>query len=127
MDRTSAISVVNSEAETVSAAAHDVGHTAEPYYDVFVAMQKHAAYRRLDAHLMGLVTDRAAEFAGLSPREQAAVAWVEAVISSGKTQSSDGAYAALRRHFDEAAIAKLTALAGAASARTKLGGSKRVS
>jgi alkylhydroperoxidase family enzyme len=65
------------------------------------------------------------EFAHLTPREQAAVAWVEAVISSGKTQSSDGAYAALRKHFDEAAIAKLTALAGTASARAKLGAPRR--
>ena len=127
MDRTNAISVTNpeAEAETVSVPDRDTGHPAEPYYDVFVAMQKRAAHRRLDEHLADLVTDRAAEFAALSPREQAAVAWVEAVISSGKTQSSDGAYAALRRHFDEAAIAKLTALAGAASARTRLGTPRR--
>jgi alkylhydroperoxidase family enzyme len=72
-----------------------------------------------------LVTDRAEAFAALTPREQAAIAWVEAVISSGKTQSSDGAYAALRKHFDEAAIAKLTALAGTASARAKLGAARR--
>ena len=98
---------------------------AVPYFEVFAAMQKSAQHRRLDDDLAHLVTDRAAEFATLTPREQAAIAWVEAVISSGKTQSSDGAYAALRKHFDESAIAKLTALAGTASARAKLGGARR--
>jgi alkylhydroperoxidase family enzyme len=96
-----------------------------PYFEVFTAMQKNARHRRLDDDLAHLVTDRAAEFAALTPREQAAIAWVEAVISSGKTQSSDGAYAALKKHFDETAIAKLTALAGTASARAKLGSARR--
>ena len=124
MDRTNAIFISNPEAEPLSAGP-DAGHTAAPHFEVFVAMQKHAVHRRLDDHLAELVTDRAKEFAALTPREQAAIAWVEAVISSGKTQSSDGAYAALRKHFDEAAIAKLTALAGTASARAKLGAYKR--
>ena len=97
---------------------------AEPYFDVFVAMQKRAEHRKLDEALAGLVTDRALAFAALTPREQAAIAWVEAVISSGKPQSADGVYQALRRHFDDAAIAKLTALAGTASARAKLGTSR---
>ena len=108
MDRTNAIYVASPEAEPA------------PYFEVFAAMQKRAQYRRLDEDLVHLVSDRAAEFAALTPREQAAIAWVEAVISSGKTQSADGAYQALRRHFDEAAIAKLTALAGTVSARAKL-------
>jgi alkylhydroperoxidase family enzyme len=98
---------------------------AVPYFEVFAAMQKSAQHRRLDDDLAHLVSDRAAEFASLTPREQAAIAWVEAVISSGKTQSSDGAYAALRKHFDASAIAKLTALAGTASARAKLGAARR--
>jgi alkylhydroperoxidase family enzyme len=123
MDRTSAIFVRNPEAEPLSVS--DARDTTAPHFEVFVAMQKHAVHRRLDDHLAELVTDRAKEFAALTPREQAAIAWVEAVISSGKTQSSDGAYAALRKHFDEAAIAKLTALAGTASARAKLGAAKR--
>ena len=121
MDRTNAIIVANPEAEPLSVA--DATSTA-PYFEVFAAMQKSARYRRLDEELVHLVTDRATEFAALTPREQAAVAWVEAVISSGKTQSADGAYQALRKHFDEAAIAKLTALAGTASARAKLGAMK---
>jgi len=121
MDRTNAIVIANPEYEPISAAHVDPGAAAAPHFEVFVAMQKHAVHRRLDDHLAELVTDRAKAFANLTPREQAAIAWVEAVISSGKTQSSDGAYAALRKHFDEAAIAKLTALAGTASARAKLG------
>jgi alkylhydroperoxidase family enzyme len=122
MDRTNAIFISNPDSEPLSA-----GDTSDstPHFEVFVAMQKHAVHRRLDDHLAELVSDRASAFAALTPREQAAIAWVEAVISSGKTQSSDGAYAALRKHFDEAAIAKLTALAGTASARAKLGASKR--
>jgi alkylhydroperoxidase family enzyme len=88
-------------------------------------MQKRGTGRPLDSQLMDLVTNRATTFATLSPREQAAIAWVEAVISSGKPHSADGAYAALRRFFDEAAIAKLTALAGIASARAKLGAWRR--
>lgn len=110
-----------SEHEVPDSSAEAEPSPAEPYFDVFVAMQKRAEHRKLDDALAGLVTDRALEFAALTPREQAAIAWVEAVISSGKTQSSDGAYRALRKHFDEAAIAKLTALAGTASARAKLG------
>ena len=125
MDRANAIFVSNPEAEPISLAGMDVSGAASPHFEVFVAMQKHANYRRLDEHLVDLVTDRAEAFAGLTPREQAAIAWVEAVISSGKTQSSDGAYAALRKHFDEAAITKLTALAGTASARAKLGALRR--
>ncbi len=119
MDKANAIYIAAQDTVPLAGAAED------PHYEVFAAMQKRAAYRRLDAHLAELITDRATEFAGLTPREQAAVAWVEAVIASGKTQSSDGAYAALRKHFDEAAIAKLTALAGTASARAKLGSVKR--
>lgn len=99
-----------------------VADSAAPHFDVYLALQKHAGQRSLDDHLAELVSDRAQAFATLTPREQAAIAWVEAVISSGKTQSSDGAYAALRKHFDGAAIAKLTALAGTASARAKLRG-----
>ncbi len=118
MDRTNTIYIAAQD--TVPLAGAD-----DPHYEVFAAMQKHTAYRRLDEHLAELVTDRATEFAGPTPREQAAIAWVEAVISSGKTQSSDGAYAALKKHFDEAAIAKLTALAGTASARAKLRFAKR--
>jgi alkylhydroperoxidase family enzyme len=118
MDRTNAIFVASAEAEPLTAAE---ATSAAPYFEVFAAMQKSAKYRRLDEDLVHLVSDRAAAFAALTPREQAAVAWVEAVISSGKTQSSDGAYAALKKHFDAAAIAKLTALAGTASARAKLG------
>ena len=117
------------KANEIFIADHDALETATaeavPYFEVFAAMQKSAQHRRLDDDLAHLVTDRAAEFATLTPREQAAIAWVEAVISSGKTQSSDGAYAALRKHFDESAIAKLTALAGTASARAKLGGARR--
>ncbi|HVO02789.1 MAG TPA: hypothetical protein VMT54_11340 [Candidatus Cybelea sp.] len=103
----------------------DAARSSAPYFDLFVAMQKRGSQRPLDRALVDLVTDRATEFATLTPREQAAVAWVEAVISSGKTQSSDGAYAALRQHFDEAAVARLTAIAGTASARAKLGAAKR--
>jgi len=125
MDRTNAILVSNPEAELVSAGDDAGSDRRGPHFEVFVAMQKHAAYRRLDADLADLVTDRAEQFAALTPREQAALAWVEAVISSGKTQSSDGAHAALRKHFDEAAIVKLTALAGTASARAKLGTLRR--
>jgi hypothetical protein len=118
MDRTNLISLPDRDSEPLSsdAAAGDA-----PYFDLYVAMQKNARHRRLDDDLAHLVSDRAAAFAALTPREQAAVAWVEAVISSGKTQSSDGAYRALRQYFDEAAIAKLTALAGTASARARLG------
>jgi alkylhydroperoxidase family enzyme len=125
MDRVNADFVADHEAAPASADDVAVSRASEQYFDVYVAMQKRAAYRRLDDRLAELVTDRATEFAALTPREQAALAWVEAVISSGKTQSSDGAYAALRRHFDEAAIAKLTALAGTASARAKLGAPHR--
>jgi len=125
MDRTNAIFIANPEHEPISAADAEPSGAGAPHFEVFVAMQKHAVHRRLDDHLAELVTDRAKEFAALTPREQAAIAWVEAVISSGKTQSSDGAYAALRKHFDEAAIAKLTALAGTASARAKLGSPRR--
>jgi alkylhydroperoxidase family enzyme len=125
MDRTDGIFIANPEHEPLSLAEVQATDAAAPYFDLLVAMQKSAKYRRLDDHLAELVTDRAKEFASLTPREQAAIAWVEAVISSGKTQSSDGAYAALRKHFDEAAIAKLTALAGTASARAKLGTSRR--
>jgi alkylhydroperoxidase family enzyme len=125
MDRTNTIFVANPDAEPLSARGLDASSAAAPHFEVFVAMQKHAAHRRLDEHLADLVTDRAKEFAALTPREQAAIAWVEAVISSGKTQSSDGAYAALRKHFDEAAITRLTALAGTASARAKLGALRR--
>ncbi|MDQ7248670.1 hypothetical protein [Dongia sedimenti] len=123
MDRTNAIFIANPEHEPIADA--EPAGTEAPHFEVFVAMQKRAVHRRLDDHLAALVRDRAAAFAGLTPREQAAVAWVEAVISSGKTQSADGAYAALRKHFDEAAIAKLTALAGTASARAKLGSANR--
>ena len=107
------------------AAEPEVSGAETPYFDVYLAMQKSAKHRRLDENLAHLVTDRAAEFAALTPREQAAIAWVEAVISSGKTQSSDGAYAALKKHFDESAIAKLMALAGTASARARLGAVQR--
>ncbi len=106
MDRTTGIYIANPEHEPLSLAEVHATEASAPYFDVFVAMQKHAVHRRLDDHLAELVSDRAKEFAALTPREQAAIAWVEAVISSGKTQSSDGAYAALRRHFDEAAINK---------------------
>ena len=122
MDRANAIIVSNPAAEPLSVAD---ATSAAPYFEVFAAMQKSAKYRRLDDDLAHLVSDRAAAFAALTPREQAAIAWVEAVISSGKTQSADGAYQALRRHFDEAAIAKLTALAGTASARAKFGAARR--
>jgi alkylhydroperoxidase family enzyme len=122
MDRSSAIFLADHDAAPASAIDAEVSRAGEQYFDIYVATQKRAAHRRLDDKLVDLVTDRATEFAALTPREQAAVAWVEAVISSGKTQSSDGAYAALRKHFDEAAIAKLTALAGTASARAKLRG-----
>jgi alkylhydroperoxidase family enzyme len=125
MDRTKGIFIANPEHEPLSLAGVHATDAAAPYFDLYVAMQKHAVHRRLDDHLAELVTDRAKEFAALTPREQAAIAWVEAVISSGKTQSADGAYAALRKHFDEAAIAKLTALAGTASARAKLGTARR--
>ena len=111
MDRTTAIVVAERDA------------IDEPYFEVFAAMQKRGLQRRLDAPLVDLIIDKATVFATLTPREQAAIAWVEAVISSGKPQSSDGAYAALRRYFDEAAIVKLTALAGTASVRAKLGAS----
>jgi hypothetical protein len=125
MERTNAIVVAEPDAIEASPGAGEATRSAEPYFEVFVAMQKRGLERRLDAPLVDLITDRAMDFAALTPREQAALAWVEAVISSGKTQSSDGAYAALRRHFDDAAIAKLTALAGTASARAKLGAAKR--
>lgn len=114
MDRTSAIYIARDDALAASA---DEG---EPYFEVFQAIQKRGR-SRLDAALADLVADRAATFAALTPREQAAVAWVEAVISSGKPQAADGTFAALRQHFDDAAIAKLTALAGTMSARAKLG------
>jgi hypothetical protein len=122
MDRANGI-FISPDHDSLDSAATETGVSgaAEPHFEVFVAMQKHAAHRRLDTDLVELVSDRAEAFAALSPREQAALAWVEAVISSGKTQSSDGAYAALRRHFDAPAIA----LAGAASARAKLGASRR--
>lgn len=120
MDRANAIFIADPENEALLKAG-DAGGAAEPYFDVFLAMQKRDGHRRLDQELMDLVTERAAEFAALTPREQAALAWVEAVISTGKSQAADGAYAALKRHFDDAAIAKLTALAGTASARAKLG------
>jgi alkylhydroperoxidase family enzyme len=121
MDKANVIFIA--DPETADLASPEQGHAEEgvPYFELYLAMQKNAKHRRLDEDLAHLVTDRAAEFAALTPREQAAIAWVEAVISSGKTQSSDGAYAALRKHFDESAIAKLTALAGTASARAKLG------
>ena len=120
MDRTNAIQIAPDViSPELPAAASDA-----PHYEVFVAMQKRGEERRLDTELAALIADRAMDFAGLTPREQAAIAWVEAVISSGKTQSSDGAYAALRRHFDAAAIAKLTAIAGTASARTRLRAAK---
>ena len=125
MDKTNVIFIADPDALEASAAEPVVNGADAPYFEVFAAMQKSAKHRRLDEELVHLVSDRAAEFATLTPREQAAIAWVEAVISSGKTQSSDGAYAALRKHFDEAAIAKLTALAGTASARAKLGSSQR--
>ena len=125
MDRANAIFIANPDHEPLSLGEVESGPNREPYFDVFLAMQKRATHRRLDDAIAELVTDRAKEFAALTPREQAAIAWVEAVISSGKTQSSDGAYAALRKHFDEAAITKLTALAGTASARAKLGAVKR--
>ena len=128
MDKTDAIFALDHEtafASPVDAEAAQDGSAAEPSFDFFIAMQKRGTGRPLDTRLVDLITDRAASFAALSPREQAAIAWVEAVISSGKTQSSDGAYAALRKHFDEAAITKLTALAGTASARAKLGAVKR--
>jgi alkylhydroperoxidase family enzyme len=125
MDRTGSIFITDSDSADVSAADVSPSDSAAPHFEVFVAMQKSARHRRLDEQLVDLVTDRAEAFAALTPREQAAIAWVEAVISSGKTQSSDGAYAALRKHFDEAAIAKLTALAGTASARAKLGAARR--
>ena len=115
MDKTNAIYIVDPDALESSDAE------AAPYFEVFAAMQKSAQHRRLDDDLAHLVSDRAAAFATLTPREQAAIAWVEAVISTGKTQAADGAYAVLKRHFDDAAIAKLTALAGTASARAKLG------
>ena len=125
MDRANAAFIADHEAAPASSDDAIVSRATEQYFDVFVAMQKRAVHRRLDDHLVDLITDRAMAFAALTPREQAAIAWVEAVISSGKTQSSDGAYAALRKHFDEAAIAKLTALAGTASARAKLGSPRR--
>jgi len=121
MDRTSASAIFNAEPEAAAGTDAEASYGGEPYFDVFMAMQKRASHRRLDAPLVALVTDRAAEFAALTPREQAALAWVEAVISTGKSQAADGAYAALKRHFDDAAITKLTALAGTASARAKLG------
>src|SRR5215510_9928394 len=126
MDRTNAIYIAGrEEADRLESHVESSRPDGTPYFEVFMAMQKSATHRRLDENLEHLITDRATAFAGLTPREQAAIAWVEAVISSGKTQSSDGAYAALRKHFDEAAIAKLTALAGTASARAKLGGTHR--
>lgn len=125
MDQTNASFAIDHDTHEPAADIADAAGRHEPFYEVFLAMQKYGAQRRLDAGLVDLVTDKAREFAGLTPREQAALAWVEAVISSGKTQTSDGAYAALRRHFDDASIAKLTALAGTASARAKLGAGKR--
>ncbi len=122
MDQTHLAFTADPETDGVAASHTEAHEAGAPYFDLYLAMQKSARHRRLDDDLVHLVTDRATAFAALTPREQAAVAWVEAVISSGKTQSSDGAYQALRRHFDAAAIGKLTALAGAASARAKLGG-----
>jgi alkylhydroperoxidase family enzyme len=118
---------LNHEAEPFPAAEAEAepGREPAPFLHLLTAMQKSAVERRLDAGLAILVTDHAADFAALSPREQAAIAWVEAVISSGKPQSADGAYAALHRYFDDPAIAKLTALAGTASARAKLGTLRR--
>jgi len=124
MDRTNVITIADHDAPDFNRVESSEAEAA-PYFEVFAAMQKSAQRRRLDDDLAHLITDRAAAFASLTPREQAAIAWVEAVISSGKTQSSDGAYAALRKHFDESAIAKLTALAGTASARAKLGSVRR--
>jgi alkylhydroperoxidase family enzyme len=120
MDKANVVFIAEPETDHASPS---LDHSDEPvpYFDLYVAMQKSARHRRLDADLAHLITDRATAFAALTPREQAAIAWVEAVISSGKTQSSDGAYAAVKKHFDESAIAKLTALAGTASARAKLG------
>ena len=128
MDRTTAIFTAEGDAPEVSSvdaspAEANATRSDEPFFEVFAAMQKRGLQRRLDAELVDLITDKATVFATLTPREQAAIAWVEAVISSGKTQSSDGAYAGLRKHFDDAAIAKLTAIAGTASARAKLGAS----
>ena len=125
MDNANVIFIADPETTDAASPALERGEADAPYFDLYLAMQKNAKHRRLDDDLAHLVTDRAAEFAALTPREQAAIAWVEAVISSGKTQSSDGAHAALKKHFDEAAIAKLTALAGTASARAKLGSARR--
>ena len=127
MDTIDAAFSLNHEAEAlpVAEAETEPGRDYPPFLYLLTAMQKSAAERHLDAGLAILVTDHAADFAALSPREQAAIAWVEAVISSGKPQSADGAYAALHRYFDDAAIAKLTALAGTASARAKLGALRR--
>jgi alkylhydroperoxidase family enzyme len=124
MDTTNVAFIADPETNSVSTSEPDLNRADAPYFDLYVAMQKSARHRRLDDALAHLVTDRATAFAALTPREQAAIAWVEAVISSGKTQSSDGAYQALRKHFDETAIAKLTALAGTASARAKLGAAR---
>jgi alkylhydroperoxidase family enzyme len=125
MDKANVIFIADPETADLASRGLDRNEADAPFFDLYVAMQKNAKQRRLDDDLAHLVTDRATTFAALTPREQAAVAWVEAVISSGKTQSSDGAYAALRKHFDESAIAKLTALAGTASARAKLGAARR--
>jgi alkylhydroperoxidase family enzyme len=125
MDKSNVIFMDDPQSTDPASPALDRNEADAPYFDLYLAMQKNARHRRLDDDLAHLVSDRAAAFAALTPREQAAIAWVEAVISSGKTQSSDGAYAALKKHFDETAIAKLTALAGTASARAKLGGARR--
>jgi hypothetical protein len=131
MDKTDAIVALDygTVHEAVSASPADAettpGIAAGPTFDLFVAMQKRGTGRPLDAQLVDLIVGQAASSAVLTPREQAAIAWVEAVISSGKPHSADGAYAALRRFFDEAAIVKLTALAGTVSARSKLGAWRR--
>jgi alkylhydroperoxidase family enzyme len=125
MDKSNVIFMDDPQSTDPASPALDRNEADAPYFDLYLAMQKNARHRRLDDDLAHLVSDRAAAFAALTPREQAAIAWVEAVISSGKTQSSDGAYAALKKHFDETAIAKLTALAGTASARAKLGSARR--
>jgi len=89
--------------------------------DLVAAMRQRLAWRNLDAALLDLVAEKAAEFARLTPRERAAVAWAEAVISTGKSHVADEVYVALREHFDDEVIARLTAIAGTAHVRARLG------
>ncbi|MGH7094991.1 MAG: carboxymuconolactone decarboxylase family protein [Stellaceae bacterium] len=47
-----------------------------------------------------------------TPREQAALAWTEAVTRVADAHPSDAAYTELRRHFDDKEVVDLTTLVG---------------